>query len=421
MKNFKFLMIALVAMLGLTACEKDCGHDFIEVDYSRALVGTWTLVNGDFAEAWVVKEDGSVEVTGVLEGEYYETKGTVKVKNNKMSYKFDNGDEFEGIFDIIPGQCFSTIFAWDYESDERMVYQYCANDLSDEIIGMWVCNDGLTDGITVMSYSANGKSTMTTANALGTNNPLVNKESDYVVVGDLVFMSLPSADVAGGKPKYTAARMIYAPNGTSAGDIMTHKKSVPSGDGLKESVMSFLRIKQNLELPGMKYDYSKTFVTNVKGLDKDIDVMGYTFNFAKMDGVMLDKMLKTLLFTVEFPDANTIKYSCHYSSTAEPAVVEATIAVDGNKMTIGISEEYPGLKDVDMYTFQDKDNTQMHMYMPTYSFINFFGNMQVIMMSQLGMIDATDAAAVQAIYDSIDAAVEIINLSLVMTKASKAI
>ena len=90
-------------------------------------------------------------------------------------------------------------------------------------------------------------------------------------------------------------------------------------------------------------------------------------------------------------------------------------------MTIKISEEYPGLKDVDMYTFQDQDNTQMHMYMPTYSFINFFGNMQVIMMSQLGMIDITDAAAVKAIYDSIDDAVETINLSLVMTKSTKAI
>ena len=26
-------------------------------------------------------------------------------------------------------------------------YNYCANDLADEVVGMWVCNDGLTDGI----------------------------------------------------------------------------------------------------------------------------------------------------------------------------------------------------------------------------------------------------------------------------------
>ena len=158
---------------------------------------------------------------------------------------------------------------------------------------------------------------------------------------------------------------------------MIFLRSLPTGDGMIESSASFLRIKQYLELPGQKYDYIKTFVSNVKGADKDVEFMGHTFNFAKMDGVLLDKMLKTLLFTVEFPDANTIKYSCH------------------------------------------KDNTQMHMYMPTYSFVNFFGNMQVIMMSQLGKLDPTDAAAVKAVYDSIGAAVKSINLSLIMTKAGK--
>jgi len=69
---------------------------------------------------------------------------------------------------------------------------------------------------------------------------------------------------------------------------MTHKKYIPSGNGLKESVMSFLRIKQHLELPGTKYDYMKTFVTNVKGEDKDIPFLNTSFNFAKMDGSIID-------------------------------------------------------------------------------------------------------------------------------------
>ena len=43
------------------------------------------------------------------------------------------------------------------------------------------------------------------------------------------------------------------------------------------------------------------------------------------------------------------------------------------------------------------------------------------MMSQLDMIDTTDAVAVKAIYDSIDDAVETINVSFVMTKATKAL
>ena len=177
-----------------------------------------------------------------------------------------------------------------------------------------------------------------------------------------------------------------------------------------------LRIKQYLELPGMKYDYIKTFVSNVKGLDKDIEFMGTTFNFAKMDGVKLDKMLKTLLFTVEFPDANTIKYSCHYNN--QPMSMEAPIAVDGNKMTVKMSEKNAAYKDVDLYTFQDQDNTQMHMYMHSTGFVNFFGNMQVTIMEQMDLIDTTDAAAVKAVFDSIDEAVETINLSLVMTKAN---
>jgi hypothetical protein len=51
--------------------------------------------------------------------------------------------------------------------------------------------------------------------------------------------------------------------------------------------------------------------------------------------------------------------------------------------------------------------------------VNFFGNMQVTIMEQLGMLDTTDAAAVKAVFDSIDEAVETINVSFVMTKATK--
>jgi hypothetical protein len=54
------------------------------------------------------------------------------------------------------------------------------------------------------------------------------------------------------------------------------------------------------------------------------------------------------------------------------------------------------------------------MYMPTYAFVNFFGNMQVTIMEQLGQLDTTDEAAVKAVFDSIDEAVETINVSFVM-------
>ena len=50
-------------------------------------------------------------------------------------------------------------------------------------------------------------------------------------------------------------------------------------------------------------------------------------------------------------------------------------------------------------------------------FVNFFGNMQVTIMEQMGQFDTTDEAAVKAVFDSIDEAVETINVSFVMTRA----
>ena len=47
-------------------------------------------------------------------------------------------------------------------------------------------------------------------------------------------------------------------------------------------------------------------------------------------------------------------------------------------------------------------------------FVNFFGNMQVTIMEQMGQLDTTDEAAVKAVFDSIDEAVETINVSFVM-------
>ena len=55
MKNFKLMAIALVAMLGFTACEKDCNHDFIEHDFTKDIVGTWTSLDGELAEAMVIR------------------------------------------------------------------------------------------------------------------------------------------------------------------------------------------------------------------------------------------------------------------------------------------------------------------------------------------------------------------------------
>ena len=62
MKIFKLMAIALVAMLGFTACDKETEH--IYDDHSADLVGTWTCLTPDFAEALVINADGSLLSTG---------------------------------------------------------------------------------------------------------------------------------------------------------------------------------------------------------------------------------------------------------------------------------------------------------------------------------------------------------------------
>jgi hypothetical protein len=278
---------------------------------------------------------------------------------------------------------------------------------------MWVCNDapaGADNDMAIISYANDGSTTFTGI-LPNKDGYMLNVNTTYNVVGDLMFKK-NAVQGTSDSPKYISTRLTYAPNGTGAGDIMVYKHY----NGTVETSSSYLRVKSNLELAGNKYDYIKTFVSNVKGVDKDVDVMGYTFNFAKMDGVVLDKMLKTVLFAVEFPDANTIRYSCKYNKFSME--MDAPIVVDGNKMTVKMSQRDAAYKDVDLYTFQDQDNSQMHMYMHSTAFVNFFGNMQITMMKQMGQLDLNDAAAVKAVFDSIDEAVETINVSFVM-KARK--
>ena len=393
-----------MAMFGFIACDKQVSNDH---DHSADIVGTWTCIQDGFAEALVIKADGSILATGLGGGNYWEDmKGNITVENGNATLSFEDGVIFEGHFDIIPGVAFSI----NPENEERVTFNYCANDLSKEIVGMWVCADGPANkenDMLVQIFNEDGTSVMTG----DADELLVNDESTtYKVIGDLLLLQMNKESVS-----YVPFRMTYSPDATTLGDVMTLTLAMKNA-GIK-STATWLRVKQSLDLAGKKYDYIKTFVTNVDGLDKDINFMGFEFNFAKMDGVKLDKMLKTLLFNVEFPDANTIKYACHYNN--EPMSMDAPIVVDGNKMTVKMSTKNAAYKDIDLYTFQDADCSQMHMYMPTYAFINFFGNMQATMMSQMGDLDLTDAAAVKAVFDSIDEAVKTINVSFVMEKAAK--
>ena len=87
-------------------------------------------------------------------------------------------------------------------------------------------------------------------------------------------------------------------------------------------------------------------------------------------------------------------------------------------MTIKKSVNNPACKDIDVWTFQDQDNTQMHMYMPVKSFENFLANTAVEMMANEGKLDLNDAAAVKAVFDEVEASIETINVSFIF-KAAK--
>ena len=416
-KFFFFCMMALVTMCGLNSCSDDCNHVYIEYDYSKALVGTWTCMEfeNDYAEALIFNADGTVTSTGVLDGGYWEKKGTYQIKGNQMTLSYEDGDYLVTRFEMVEGEVFSLVN--DY-LDVRYNYYYCENDLSDELVGMWVCNDSKMDAqndMMIQTFDANGKTTLTGFLPMKDNPEFVlNDKTDYKVVGDLMFLAVPAEFVGGDKPMYIAEKLIYSPVASTLGDVMIFTNY--SSDNSELMSETWFRVKQSLNLAGKAYDYNNTYVSNVKGLDEDMTMMGHTFNIGKMEGKNLDKMLKTLLFAVEFPNANTIKYQYHYNG--QNLVFEAPIVVDGNKVTIKMSEFSPYYRDVDMYMFQDQDDCQLHMYMPTYAFINYFANMDLAALAFAGEIDVTDAAAVQAIFDRMDERVESINVSFTF-KATK--
>ena len=413
MKIFKLMAIALVAMLGFTACDKDCDHDFIEVNHDKDLVGTWTCHTAGYAEALVIKADGSAVSYGVEDGEYWEeVKGNIKTVNNKMTLTFEDGDNYEGRFEMICGEAF-TIFD---ENGEHLTYRYCENDLADEVVGMWVCNDSKADALNDMmieTFDANGKTSLTGFLPMG-NNPeyVIKDETDYKVVGDLMFLAVPADKVGGDKPRYISERLIYTPKATALGDVMTFTNY--SSDENKLVSESWLRVKENLDLANNSYDYDNIYVSNVKGEDKDIEFFNTTINFSKLEASALDKFLNATIFSIMFPDANTIKYSFLED---QHTTLDAPIVVEGNKMTIKMSTKKSAYKDVVVYAFQDADNTQMHIYMPTASFEAFFANGKIQQLEENGLLDINNTEAVAEIRNKIETAIDSINISFIFKTA----
>ena len=408
MKIFKLMAIALVAMLGFSSCSEDCDHEFIEYDHTKNLVGTWTYLEEGQAEAMVINPDGSFEVTGVMKGgngSLYEEKGSINVVNNKVSLVFEGDkDVIEGRLELVAGKSMSIVINEEY--DIRLTYNYCKEDLSDEIVGMWVCHEGLPgveNDMAIKTYSEDGKYTLTTQASSFIDKDVVMAPGDYKIVGDLLFMSVA--------PQCLAARLTYTPNGTTLGDIMTETLYAPSDNGDVYLTSTWLRVKHHLNLDNKVYDYSSAYVSNAKGKDEDFSIMGHTFNIANIKAGDFDIMLRSVLFCLE-TKANSIKQ--HFLVDGVEGNIETPITVDGNKVTIDYSDVNPALRKVEMYMFQDADDSQLHMYMHTDAFINYFANLEVVTLLQAGKINQSDAAAVEKVFTDMEARVESINVSFVL-------
>ena len=396
MKNLKLLVVALVAMFVFTACNKDCGHEFIEYDYNEALMGTWTYVEGELAEAMVINPDGSFEVTGVMKGgSLYEEKGTISVVNNKVSLVFEGDkDVIEGRLELVSGKSMSIVLNEEY--DIRLDYDYCANDLSDEIIGMWVSTGNSSieeNNMNIQTFNENGKSTFTGFGEID-GEIVVKKESNYKVIGDVSFQEING--------KYIAWKVTYSQNGTSLGDIMTN-----TNNGFTST---WLRIKEGLDLTDNTYDYKSAYVTNANGKDEDFTIFGNTLNIAKIKAYDFDKLFCADLYNVEL-NGNLFKYRLLLEN-GESAGADVPMTVEGNKVTLDFSAVNPACRKVDMYMFQDNDNTQLHIYMHTASFVNYFANLKVLTMPLEGNFDLSDAAA-EKVFADMEARVESINVSFV--------
>ena len=406
-KIFIFCMIALVAMVGLNSCSDDCNHDFIEHDYTQDLVGTWSIIGPDRAEALVIKADGTMEFTCVDQGEYYEGTARYEVVNNRMKLMWDDGTTDEGRLDVVRGVNFSMTI--DEETGAGFYYAYCPEDLSDKMVGSWMYQTDMTSEI--HSYYADGTADCRAYYYM--DEPYESLiTGTYKVIGDILFETMVYGEGEDAVLSF-ASRISYKPDGSPFGDVMTSHSLGMNGEELEEYDAAVVRVKPAIDQAGKQYDYKETKVTNVKGDDMDINFMGYTFNFAKMDGSGLDAMLKTLLFHIEFTDANTLRYTYQQNNGKE--TFDVPVEVEDYKVTVKMSAKMPTLKDVVFYAFQNEGGNQMHLCMDKAAFVNFYTNMQAMLMEATDeQFDITDAEAVNAIHNHIDQAVETIKVSFVM-------
>ena len=406
------LIPEIMTVMTNKATKNTTSYLYVEIDYPSELVGTWTCLEEGYAEALIIAKDGSLVATGVAGDKYWEgKKGQISRYNETYSYFFVDADSVYSFGDcqVILGEMIQFV---DWEGNNH-IYKYCPKDLSEEIIGMWICNStaGGVNDMSIQTFSEDGQLSYTGFSPMEEEFIMTSK-INYEIIGDLKFLYFSINGVKG----YSTSRINITPNAITLGDIMTNYTH--RAGATKPTQTSFIRVKQNLDLLGNKYNYSSTYITNAIGEDKDIPFLNGTFNLAKTDDSVIDKFLKSNLFTIKFDSADTITYS--YVQDGKTVESSMPILVEGNKMTLLASQVQPFFRDVELYTFQDTNNNQFHMYLHTTAFENFFANTSVSTMLGKGELDVNDTNAIDNIYKNIADAVESINFSIVM-KAPKAI
>ena len=155
---------------------------------------------------------------------------------------FEDNDDFVGQYELVDKKTFVLV---DVQTGERITYNYCENDLSDEILGIWenIGSQGednpdfisLTfkeDGDLVYRYFS-----------LVENEFVVDEGYTYKVIGDLLIRITPKVDVDNMTPQYTALRLVYSPDKVS-GDTMTMISYISFENEVLESITSFLRVDE---------------------------------------------------------------------------------------------------------------------------------------------------------------------------------
>ena len=132
---------------------------------------------------------------------------------------FEDNDNIEGRFEMITGESF-TIYK---EDGKSFTYRYCANDLSDEIVGLWVCTQLPTgeEDMLINNFQEGGK-LIVTGILSEPDYYAVNTEFNYKVFGDLHIVD------GEGEHATHVFKFNVAPNATKLGDLMNLTRFMPT-------------------------------------------------------------------------------------------------------------------------------------------------------------------------------------------------